>query len=74
MITLKLVYYIIQKKDMNTNKFKDKRMNIMVNKIGLSEKKATWCLEKDKKYYIWIANQLKEFNFSFSNRERLIQF
>ena len=38
---------------MNTNKFKDKRMNIMVNKIGLSEKKATWCLEKDKKYYIW---------------------
>lgn len=59
---------------MNTNKFKDKRMNIMVNKIGLSEKKATWCLEKDKKYSIWIANQLKDNNFSFSNRERLIQF
>tara|TARA_Y100000389_G_C17464356_1_gene524268 strand:- start:3397 stop:4431 length:1035 start_codon:yes stop_codon:yes gene_type:complete len=59
---------------MNTNKFKDKRMNIMVNKIGLSEKKATWCLEKDKKYSIWIANQLKTYKFLFSDRERLIQF
>lgn len=39
-------------------KFQDKRMNIMVNKIGLPEKVAEWCLSKSKKYCLWIANQI----------------
>ncbi len=40
-------------------KYQDKRMNIMVNKIGLSEEKALWCIDKSKKYAIWLANQMK---------------
>lgn len=43
-------------------KYQDKRMNIMVNKIGLSEKDAEWCLSKHKKYSIWLANQFKHTN------------
>jgi len=39
--------------------FKDKRMNIIVNKIGLSEQDANWCVNIHKKYAVWIANQLK---------------
>jgi len=39
--------------------YQDKRMNIMVNKIGLSEEKALWCIDKSKKYAIWLANQMK---------------
>lgn len=42
--------------------FQDKRMNTMVNKIGLPENLAEWCLEKNKKYSIWIANQLIKIN------------
>ena len=44
---------------MSNKTYKDKRMNIMVNKIGLSEENALWCIEKDKKYAIWLANQIK---------------
>lgn len=40
--------------------FKDKRMNIMVNKVGLTEEQANWCTSIHKKYSIWIANQIKE--------------
>jgi hypothetical protein len=43
-------------------KYQDKRMNIMVNKIGLSEENALWCIEKSKKYSIWLANQMKTTN------------
>tara|TARA_R110001606_G_scaffold32400_4_gene98138 strand:+ start:1081 stop:2136 length:1056 start_codon:yes stop_codon:yes gene_type:complete len=41
-------------------KFQDKRMNIMVNKIGLPEKVAEWCLSKSKKYCVWVANQIAD--------------
>ena len=44
---------------MSNKSYKDKRMNIIVNKIGLSEENALWCIEKDKKYAIWLANQIK---------------
>ena len=40
-------------------KYADKRMNIIVNKIGLTEKEAFFCVEKHKKYAIWLANQIK---------------
>lgn len=43
---------------MGNKKYQDKRMNIIVNKIGLSEEVAEWCVSKSKKYSIWIANQL----------------
>lgn len=43
---------------MGNKKYQDKRMNIIVNKIGLSEEVAEWCISKSKKYSIWIANQL----------------
>lgn len=45
---------------MEVKRFKDKRMNIMVNKIGLPEKVAEWCLTKSKKYCLWIANQIAD--------------
>jgi len=45
---------------MEVKRFKDKRMNIMVNKIGLPEKVAEWCLSKSKKYCLWIANQIAD--------------
>lgn len=44
----------------NDSMFKDRRLNIIVNKIGLSEQEADWCIKLHKKYCIWIANQLKE--------------
>ena len=47
--------------------YQDKRMNIMVNKIGLSEEKALWCISKSKKYAIWLANQMK--NRDLTKRE-----
>ena len=43
-------------------RFQDKRMNIMVNKIGLPEIVAEWCLSKSKKYSIWLANQIGDKN------------
>jgi hypothetical protein len=49
-----------QKKDKGKGMFKDRRLNIIVNKIGLSEQDANWCIKLHKKYCIWIANQLKE--------------
>jgi hypothetical protein len=41
-------------------KYTDKRMNIIVNKIGLTEEEALFCIEKHKKYAIWLANQIKD--------------
>ena len=41
--------------------YTDKRMNIIVNKIELTEEEALFCIEKHKKYAIWLANQIKEF-------------
>mgnify|MGYP001299013988 FL=1 len=61
-------------------KFQDKRMNIMVNKIGLPELVAEWCVNKSKKYAIWIANQIRNnnmvraFHRSKSGEEKLINF
>jgi hypothetical protein len=52
-------YYINKKGNMSNKSYKDKRMNIIVNKIGLSEENALWCIDKDKKYAIWLANQIK---------------
>ena len=34
----------------------------MVNKIGLPENVAEWCLSKSKKYSIWLANQIGDKN------------
>lgn len=42
----------------DTKVYTDKKMNIMVNKIGLDEKLADLCLQKSKKYSIWLANQV----------------
>jgi hypothetical protein len=50
-------------------KYQDKRMNIMVNKIGLSERQAEWCLSKHKKYCIWLANQFKFVNLMKNENE-----
>ncbi len=47
---------------METKRFKDKRMNIMVNKMSLPEEVAEWCLSKSKKYCLWIANQIVDIN------------
>ena len=46
-------------------RFQDKRMNIMVNKIGLPEIVAEWCLSKSKKYSIWLANQIDDYRFNW---------
>lgn len=43
----------------NKIKFEDKRINIIVNKIGLSQDIANFCIAKSKKYAIWLANQIK---------------
>lgn len=40
--------------------FKDKRIDIITKKIGLSEEIASWCLSTHKKYAIWMANQIKQ--------------
>jgi len=55
-------------KDKNKGMFKDKRLNIIVNKIGLSEQDANWCISIHKKYCVWIANQIKA-NFDLKRRE-----
>lgn len=52
-------------------KFKDKRMNIIVNKIGLSEEVAISLINKSKKYCIWLANQVK-LNEDILNQEQNI--
>ena len=61
-------------------KFQDKRMNIMVNKIGIKEPIAEWCLSKSKKYCLWIANQivnvqsLLSLEMNLENDYKLVQF
>lgn len=50
------------------NMFKDRRLNIIVGKIGLTEQDANWCIKLHKKYCIWIANQIKD-NPNIKNRE-----
>jgi hypothetical protein len=50
-------------------KFKDKRMNIIVNKIGLSEEVAISLINKSKKYCVWLANQVK-LNENILNQEQ----
>lgn len=57
-----------KKKKKKKNMFKDRRLNIIVGKIGLSEQDANWCIKLHKKYCIWIANQLKE-NINIKRRE-----
>jgi len=43
---------------MKENLYTDKRMNILINKIGLSKEMASLCYEKSKKYCIWLGNQV----------------
>lgn len=47
---------------MSELKYTDKRINVIVGKLGLSEEQAIYCIGKHKKYAIWIANQIKDFN------------
>jgi len=47
-----------KKKNKNKSMFKDKRMNILVGKIGLTEQEANWCINIHKKYAIWIGNEI----------------
>ncbi len=51
---------------MSKLKYTDKRINIIVGKVGLSEEQAIYCVGKHKKYAIWIANQIKEFNLNIN--------
>jgi acetyltransferase-like isoleucine patch superfamily enzyme len=47
---------------MSELKYTDKRINVIVGKVGLSEEQAIYCIGKHKKYAIWIANQIKDFS------------
>ena len=39
-----------------------KKLNILTEKIGLSQKKAEWVLKRTTKHHIWLANQVKSLN------------
>lgn len=54
---------------MSVIKFTDKRVNIIVNKIGLTEEQANYCVKKHKKYAIWFANQIKDFNLDINSND-----
>ena len=59
---------------MSELKYTDKRINVIVGKVGLSEEQAIYCIGKHKKYAIWIANQIKEFSLnihSFADDNRI---
>lgn len=43
---------------MKENIYTDKKMNILVNKVGLSKDIAQKCYNKSKKYCVWIGNQV----------------
>ena len=43
---------------MKENLYTDKKMNILINKIGLSYENAQFCYDKSKKYSIWLGNQV----------------
>lgn len=49
---------------MSELKYTDKRISVIVGKVGLSEEQAIYCIGKHKKYSIWIANQIKNFNIN----------
>lgn len=38
------------------------KLNILTEKIGLSQKKAEWVLKRTTKHHIWLANQVKSLN------------
>lgn len=52
---------------MSELKYTDKRINIIVGKVGLTESQAIYCIGKHKKYAIWIANQIKDFNIDINS-------
>ncbi len=54
---------------MSELKYTDKRIGVIVGKIGLSEEQAIYCIGKHKKYAIWIANQIKEFSLNIHSFE-----
>jgi acetyltransferase-like isoleucine patch superfamily enzyme len=54
---------------MSELKYTDKRINVIVGKVGLSEEQAIYCIGKHKKYAIWIANQIKEFSLNIHSFE-----
>jgi hypothetical protein len=51
---------------MSNVRYKDKRFNTIVGKIKLSEEEAVYCMNKHKKYAIWIANQIKDFSLKIA--------
>lgn len=52
---------------MSELKYTDKRINVIVGKVGLTESQAVYCIGKHKKYAIWIANQIKDFNIDINS-------
>jgi hypothetical protein len=54
---------------MSELKYTDKRINVIVGKVGLTESQAVYCIGKHKKYAIWIANQIKNFNIDINSNE-----
>jgi hypothetical protein len=49
--------------------YKNKKINVIVNKVGLTENVAHKCINISKKYCIWIANQIKEYKLDIENNE-----
>jgi hypothetical protein len=54
---------------MSELKYTDNRINVIIEKIGLTEKQAVYCVGKHKKYAIWIANQIKNFNIDINSND-----
>jgi acetyltransferase-like isoleucine patch superfamily enzyme len=52
---------------MSDLKYTDKRINVITGKLGLTESQAVYCIGKHKKYAIWIANQIKDFNIDINS-------
>ena len=46
---------------MKENLYTDKKMNILINKIGLSNENAQFCYDKSKKYSVWLGNQVLKY-------------